>query len=102
MLVGRTIGWILLLAALIVIVRDLIAWYYVGQLHPVVVGELWFELSPTSLQLAQPAIQRHVAAWLWEPVIVTFLTWPAEVVLAVPGIALAWFCRPRDRRRRRR
>jgi len=99
MIVGRVIGWILLVAALLVLGRDLVTWLDTGSFAPSAAGTLWFELSPSTLELAQPAIQRHVAAWLWDP-IVTVLTWPAALILGVPGLALAWLCRPRERRRR--
>jgi hypothetical protein len=101
MIIGRFIGWLLLLVALIVLVRDLIGWLDTGSFQLMVAGELWHNISPTSLELAQPAIQRHVAAWLWEPVIVTVLLWPAALVLGIPGIVLLWLCRAPERRRRR-
>ena len=101
MIVGRVIGWFLLAAALVVLGRDLVGWFDSRNFDPVAAGALWFEISPSTLELAQPAIQRHVAAWLWDP-IVTVLTWPAVLVLGVPGLVLALLCRPRGRRRRHR
>lgn len=50
-------------------------------------GEWWFALHPTSLQLAQPAVERHVAPWLWDPVALTLLRAPAALLLA--GLAAA-------------
>ncbi|HWI25987.1 MAG TPA: hypothetical protein VN668_03400 [Stellaceae bacterium] len=101
MIIGRIIGWLLVLAALVVLGRDLIGWLDLHQLHFVSAGELWYQINPGSLLLAQPAIQRHIAPWLWDPVIQTILLWPAVLVLGVPGLALHWLFRPRDRRRRR-
>lgn len=104
MIIGRVIGWLLALAAILVLLRDLFAWYMTGSFDPIALGRLWFDLSPNTLELAQPAIQRHIAAWLWEPVIVTILRLPALVVFAVPGILLLWSCgltaAARARRRR--
>ena len=101
MIIGRIVGWLLVLVALVVLVSDLIAWFDTGTLSAVAAGQLWFEISPTTLELVQPAIQRHVAAWLWDP-IVGLLTLPAALVLGAPGLLLVWACRNRDRRRRRR
>ena len=101
MIIGRVIGWLLVLAALVVLVADLIAWLDTRHFALTAAGQLWFEISPTTLELAQPAIQRHVAAWLWDPIVVA-LTWPAAAVLGAPGLVLLWLCRSRDRRRRRR
>jgi hypothetical protein len=102
MFIGRIIGWLLVLAALVVLVADLIARLDTGHFALTALGELWYRISPNSLLLAQPAVQRHLAPWLWDPVIQTVLLWPASLVLAVPGLALLWACRKRDRRRRRR
>jgi hypothetical protein len=92
MVIGRIIGWLLALVAVLVLLRDLFFWYMTGSFEPIALGRLWFDLSPNTLELAQPAIQRHVAPWLWEPVIVTILRWPAFAVFAVPGILLLWSC----------
>jgi hypothetical protein len=51
-------------------------------------GEWWFRLDRDSLQLAQPAIERHVAVWLWDPVALTLLLAPAAAVGLGAGIAL--------------
>jgi len=102
MLIGRVIGWGLLILAAIVVAIDLFGWYLNGRFQLIATGELWFRISPSTIELAQPAIQRHVAAWLWDPVLVTVLLWPAELVLSIPGLLLAWTCRAQERRGRRR
>lgn len=51
-------------------------------------GEWWFWLHPTSLQLAQPAIERHVSPALWEHVVQPVLLWPLSAEL----FALAGLC----------
>ncbi len=56
-------------------------------------GDTWSSLHPTSLQLLQPAIERHAAKWLpaqagewlWDPVTLTVLTAPTWLVLAIVG-----------------
>lgn len=53
------------------------------------VGELWFRIHPDSLQLAQPAVERHLAPFLWDPVILTLLTLPAAPLFL--GLAAALF-----------
>ncbi len=57
------------------------------------VGEIWFQVHPNSLQLLQPALERHVAVWLWDPVMLTLLTWPLAPVLAVSGFVLLFLHR---------
>jgi hypothetical protein len=101
MVIGRLIGWLFLLAALAALGRDLFDWYRTGAFAPLVVGQLWFDLHPASLNLVQAVIQRYVAPWLWDPVITTVLFFWAFAALAVPGLLLLWLCRPRHRVGRR-
>jgi hypothetical protein len=51
-------------------------------------GQLWFELDPPSLNMAQAGIQRHVAPWLWEDVVQPVLELPAWPALLALGAAL--------------
>ena len=101
MIVGRLIGWVILLAALAVEGRDLLGWYDTGRYHAVALGELWFQLDRDSLLLAQPAIQRYLAPWLWDPVLTSVLLFPAALTIAVLGCLLIGLFRRRDRKRRR-
>jgi hypothetical protein len=112
MVVGRIIGWIFLLIGLFVLSRDLIllgigydlfAWLNTRHAAPIVLGELWYAINPASLQLLQPAIQRHIHPALWDWVVQPMLLWWAWPVFTVLGSALLLLCRRRgDRPRRRR
>ena len=51
-------------------------------------GKTWFDISPGTLQVIQPAIERHVATWLWNPVIQSVLEQPTWLVLGVVGSIL--------------
>ena len=86
----RVIGGILLLAGMAALGFDL--WQYVqstGQgFHLAAAGELWYRLSPGTLNLTQAVTQRYVLPELWDPVLHTVLLWPACLVLGVPGLVL--------------
>jgi hypothetical protein len=100
MLVGRVIGWVLLLSAGSVVVLDLFLWFAYGHRPPLATGEFWHLLSPSS----QAGFQRSGASrapWLWDDVAATILLWPSELALAIPGLFLIWVCRERDGRKRR-
>ena len=101
MIIGRVIGWIFLIAALLVLARDALESIDAGSVTLIAFGELWFQLHQTSLQAAEPAVARHIpiiGPWLWHPVISTFLSWPALLLLGVPGLLLSWLFRSRRRK----
>jgi hypothetical protein len=102
MRVLRLIGWLLIVAALAVLLYAAWRWHQTGAWRMIPAGQLWFDLDRNSLLLAQPAIERHVARWLWSPVIATILQWPAWAVLGVPGIVLLLIGRRRQSIGRRR
>jgi ABC-type Fe3+ transport system permease subunit len=100
LIVLRVIGWLLLLAALVVLGLDVASWIREGHWVMTPAGKLWYEISRNSLSLAQAGIERHVWKPLWDPVILTVLLQPAWLVLGLPGALLALFARhPRKRRR---
>jgi hypothetical protein len=112
MIVGRIIGWVLLLVGLVILSRDLLVlgpgydlFAWLGpQPHaaPIVLGELWYAIHPASLQLLQPAIQRHLHPALWDWVVQPVLLWWAWAIFTALGLALLVLCHRRGDRLRRR
>jgi|SRR5690242_14951116 len=102
MFLGRLLGRIVVLCAIIVLGRDLFAWYASGRFEPVALGQLWFDINPTSLEELQPAIQRHIHPALWDWVVQPILLWYAFPTLLVLGLVLMWLFRRREPGRRRR
>ncbi|QDG74554.1 hypothetical protein FJ695_00965 [Labrenzia sp. PHM005] len=62
-------------------------------------GQLWFEMSPETLNLSQAVIQRYVHPTVWDPMIQTLLTWPAWVVFAGFGLMFLWLGAQRQKQR---
>jgi len=111
MIVGRGIGWLLILLAAAVLAYDVWVWQGGEPLagrrlgmdgealfHLTRVGEVWFYLHPDSLQIAQPAIERHLWPALWDPVLLTILLMPASLLLAILGVLFLLLFRRRRRR----
>lgn len=99
MIVWRVIGWILLLAGLSVLVRDVIASFDIGLWRPIAVGQLWYDLDRSSLNLAQAVIQRYVSPFLWNQIIVpVLLSWACAVLIGLGALVLL-LARPRWPRR---
>ncbi len=97
MFFGRVIGWLLIFGAVAAAGYELSNVIGGEQWRRVALGELWYGIHAPSLNAAQAGIQRHVAPWLWEPVITTILLAPVWLAFGVPGMVLAWACRRRGR-----
>ena len=87
-MIGRLIGWIVFLAGLAVLARDVFVWIDTKHWAPIAVGQLWFDLDRSSLNLAQAVVQRYIHPFLWDPIIVTVLLWWAFAVLVVLGVLI--------------
>lgn len=57
-------------------------------------GDWWFWVHPDSLQLLQPAVERHISPVLFDPYIVTLLIWPASLQFLVLGGLIWMIARP--------
>jgi hypothetical protein len=88
MILGRLIGWIVFLAGGAVLVRDVLVWIDTGQWTPIALGQLWYELNRSSLNLIQAVIQRYIHPFLWDPIIVSILLCWAFAVLMVLGLLI--------------
>jgi hypothetical protein len=87
-MIGRLIGWIVFLAGLAVLVRDVFVWIDTKHWAPIALGQLWFDLDRSSLNVTQAVVQRYIHPFLWDPIIVTVLLWWAFVVLMVLGLLI--------------
>jgi hypothetical protein len=83
----RSLGLWILAAGFVFFVYDGTKSIAGNQLYVTKLSETWNAIHSTSLQLLQPAIERHVA-WLWDPVVLSVLTAPTWVVFAVLGAVL--------------
>jgi hypothetical protein len=99
-MIRRLVGWIIFLAGLSVLVRDVLVWTDTKQWAPITLGQLWFDLSRSSLNLVQAVVQRYIHPYLWDPIIITILLCWAFAVLVVLGLLI--LALPRRRRTRRR
>jgi hypothetical protein len=98
MIVGRVIGWIALLAGAAVLVRDVLVRIDTKHWAPIALGQLWYDLNRSSLNLVQAVVQRYIHPFLWDPIILNILLCWAFVVLMVLGALLLVLFRRRERR----
>ncbi len=101
MVVGRVIGWILVLAALAAFAYEVVGAFGPGGYALRAGGELWYQIHSNSLVGFQALIEKQLAPWLWSAILQPILLAPAWAALGVPGLLLALLCRHRRRKRRR-
>jgi hypothetical protein len=86
----RAFGWIIIAALLfalagLFVTLDVLDYAAGAPWKIAPLGQRWFEFHRNSLLLIQPAIERHVAVWLWPPVqwVLERPAWLVPGVLAV-------------------
>jgi hypothetical protein len=95
MLFGRLIGWVFVLAGMIVVIRDAVLWHETGTFRLSSGGEIWFQAHRDSLNLLQAVVQRYLTPVIWDPGIQTVLLWPAMATLVGIGLFLLLLFRRR-------
>ena len=81
----RFLGIWILAAGFIALVYDGTKSIAGSALFVTKLGDTWHAIHSNSLQLLQPAIERHVSPWLWDPVALAVLTAPTWLVLGILG-----------------
>src|SRR4051812_45584085 len=84
----RMVGFLILAGGFVTLIYDGTKWIAGSTLSFTPLGQVWNNVHANSLQLLQPAIERHVSPFLWDPVVLSILTTPAWIVLAVIGAIL--------------
>jgi hypothetical protein len=100
MIFGRVLGWLIIIAGLVVLGRDILLGFETGVWAPIALGQLWFDIDRSSLTLAQAVVQRYISPVLWDPIIVALLYCWAFVVLLILGAIFLSIFRRRARPRR--
>lgn len=85
----RFLGFWLLAGAFIALVLDGTRSIADARVVITPLGETWHALHSNSLQLLQPAIERHITPLLWDPVMLAILNTPTWVVVGLIGVAFA-------------
>jgi hypothetical protein len=79
-----------------VLVRDGLVWIDTKHWAPIALGQLWYELNRSSLNLVQAVVQRYIHPFLWDPIIVSILLSWAFAVLIILGALLLFVFRRRN------
>lgn len=89
----RTISLLVLVLAVIAGVIDAIKSVAASRVELTPLGQIWFELSPDTLNLVQALVQRYLHPYIWDPVIQWILlqpTWAVLLVISLLFYMIAW------------
>ncbi len=98
-MIGKLFGWIFLLGAGAVMVRDALAWHELHTIAPESFNSLWFDLAGNSLGVFRGTVLSTMP-WFWNIVMAPLLSLWAGPVLLVVALYLLWTSRAGRRRHR--
>ena len=98
-MIGRFFGWLFLLAAGAVLVRDALAWHDLHVVAPESFNSLWYDLASNSLGVFRGQVL-SIMPWFWTIVMAPLLSLWAGPVLLVAALFLLWTSREGRRRHR--
>ncbi len=94
----RFVGYWLLAATIVLIVRDGAKTIAASALEFTALGEVWFRLAPTTLNQVQFTIEQHLGwPWLWDGLTQWVLTAPAWLVVGILAVLFLLIGRKRRR-----
>jgi len=85
----KIFGLLLFLVGVVILAADLTTYFDSGLIELTLIGDLWFEYSASTLNLLQAVLERYIWPPLWDPVVTTFLLWPASLVAIIIGALTA-------------
>jgi len=88
MIVGRVIGWIVLLFGAAVLVRDLLVWIDTKHWAPIALVTLWSDVNRSSLNFVQGSIERYLHPFLWNFIVAKLLLCWAFAILMLLGMLI--------------
>ncbi len=98
MLLLRIIGgWFLIVAVVALVYDGTKTLGGDGGIVMTPLGQHWFNLHAPSLNLSQAIIERYVAPWLWDPVILSVLEAPTWLVFSILGLIFLYLGRRRKK-----
>lgn len=89
----RLIGYLSVAAGFVALVIDGARSIANAGLRFTPVGEVLIAIIQERYQLIQPAIERNLHPWLWDPLLLSVLRAPVAAVALLLGFALLWLGR---------
>ncbi len=99
MILLRIIGYLLLFLAIAALGAEILMSVQAGEWVSLAVGDVWAEVDRESIGLVQVGLERYVHPYLFDPILLTILLWPAWLVAGVPALVILLLARRRRQRR---
>ena len=99
MILLRIIGYLLLFLAIAALGAEILMSVQAGEWVSLAVGDVWAEVDRESIGLVQVGLERYVHPYLFDPILLTILLWPAWLVAGGPALVILLLARRRRQRR---
>ena len=99
MILLRIIGYLLLFLAIAALGAEILTSVQAGEWVSLAVGDVWAEIDRESIGLVQVGLERYVHPFLFDPILLNILLWPAWLVAGVPALVILLLARRRRQRR---
>jgi len=99
MILLRIFGYLLLFLAIAALGAEILMSVQAGEWVSLAVGDVWAEIDRESIGLVQVGLERYVHPYLFDPILLNILLWPAWLVAGVPAILILLLARRRRQRR---
>lgn len=99
MILLRIIGYLLLFLAIAALGAEILTSVQAGEWVSLAVGDVWADIDRESIGLVQVGLERYVHPFLFDPILLTILLWPAWLVAGIPALVILLLARRRRQRR---
>lgn len=96
MVIGRFFGLVFVVFGGLVLLRDLWASYTLQSWSPIALGQLWYDISRSSLMMTQAGIQRYVSVGAWDVIDQMLNVWACAALLLIGIFLMIGFRRRTD------
>ena len=94
-MIARFFAVAVLVGALLCAGAEATQWGLSGHYDSLSGIELWTALERHSLAFVQHGIERLVAQWVWDPILIWFLMKPAWLLMGTPALMVLWLHQPK-------
>lgn len=85
---ARSLGFLLCLGGIALLAWTVVSYLIGGTWDPLLTGAAWANVHASSLQVAQPAVERYLSPFIWQSIIGPILITGLWLVMIVVGFLM--------------